>query len=191
MENKFIKALSVVIIALMGIGLAACGKGEGTVDEKDPVNAEKEYEYFSEFEELNLDISNGYISYTKPTKNGVAILETRYGDETGAGYGFVLHMISFENGEDSFVNLETSEQDLNSYATSVDISDDGTIRILNSLYKYETGEESYILVTYDKDGKKTGEKDITKALNIQSFIRSTAFDSKGNIYFALEDSINV
>ena len=135
-QNKKInKLITLLLVFIMGISLAACGKNDAVSEEAK--KASKEFVYRGEV--LNFDVAAENISRTFSTNNRIYFHTTLY---TDTGVTNEIVSFDFDGSNKQTIPLVFSG---NSYANGFGVDNDGNVYALVSEYIEDTTDpENYI-----------------------------------------------
>lgn len=189
--NKILKkALEVLVILALGIGLAACGK-ETETDE--PVD---EYGYISVFKELKTkSADDGYVVANKMQGDILHYIYCTYKEEqNGKDYSYTVsyeyHKYNITDGNDVTEAFPEGTLGENEYLSNISINDDETMNILVTYYDNDTYESQFFVKKLDGDLKVTGQFSLSAFITSEdNYIENILFADDGSIYLATSANI--
>ncbi len=184
--NIIKKILTTILCFILVFSLAGCGSGSG--ENEDVEETQNEYVYTAEYQAMEGDFSGDILM----RGNTMYYTSYYYDAETETSGQRIYSMDLISHEETVMAYIPTSGTP---YAMTV--LDDGGIALLLFAVNYDTGEQTYELLTLDADGTETLRQDITAVLSEGSdpeygvYPQSMEADGNGNIYiYVLVSGIN-
>ena len=182
MEKKIVKILSIIGIALLGFGLAGCGKKKPTV-ERDP------YRYEATFKTIPVEFKDCYMSGNIVDNNVLYGIVTTYDPKTYDATGMYLRSINLADNSSKDVEIILDEAFKDSYISSIFKNGDD-FTLLMSKWDEINMEESYVLIKLEKSGKTEIMYSLTDILTSDdSYIDKAFFDAEENFIIVTGNSV--
>lgn len=185
MDNKIIKAISLVAILFLGFSLASCGKKE-EVRETD--SADDGYEYVATFESIESDLKDGIISNKAIDKDYIYLLvEVQSGDKNNFSVEYNIEKINIKTKDREIIKLEAGEAGSFSFISRFIVFDDGYV-FLTISYDAQKEQSMPSIIYTDKEGKQTAIVSLDR-IEKDFYPNEIKADKEGNIYCLLENRI--
>lgn len=182
MEKKIVKILSIIGIALLGFGLAGCGKKKPTV-ERDP------YRYEATFKTIPVEFKDCFMSGNIVDNNVLYGIVTTYDHETYDTTGMFLRAIDLTDNSVKDTEFTMDEALKDCYISNIFKNGDA-FTMLMSKWDEINMEESYILVKLEKNGKIEIMYSLTDILSSEDgYIDKAFFDEEGNFIVVTGNSV--
>lgn len=201
MNKTFVKIISILLVAVLCLGLAACKKNDnaknGSADSEVSVgqainDAGDYYEYRTSYEKLSVDLDGGFFAESKIEKDKIVGLVSKYDMETQQT-GWEYLEINLSDKAEKWIELSAEDLMNRSFPDGISINEDGSLYILFSQYDYsESGpsKSNHFVYKFGTDGK--GEmmyslEDFFDDPNL--WIAGLCFTKEGELIFSVENTV--
>lgn len=187
--KKYKKLISLAMAAVMIVSLAACGKETESENNKSNTAQISEYTYVPEYIEMDEDVrlyNSQFLGDSLYYVSGFFDEEAQTYQESFCEYSLTDKKLVRE------IELKEEEGENRSFSR-FQVLEDGSFVMLEVVYKEDKRET--FLCTYDKEGNKTSEQDITDIVDDGSewggYVDSVVLDGEGRIYLKTDECVKL